>query len=366
MVYVAAIDLGKDANGKRRERSETFTTKRQAQAAIARWQTEIERGTLVDKSNQTVGDFLRYWLDVYAQHKSANTYAGYRRTVEDHLIPTLGRIHLQKLTPAQVQQFYSDKLAAGCGPRTVQLCHMRLRQALQMALRLDLVARNVTEAVEAPRDQPKPKPTWSAEEIGRFLQAARTSHYGPIWLLFAMTGMRRGEALGLRWADIDWAGRCLVVSQAMVMVEGKRTISQPKNRKRRTIPLTQEMMQALREHRARQYEQRLKVGDVWQDHGLVFPTELGTPVNARNLDREYRKLIEQAGVPHVTIHGIRHTVATLAIASGQDIRTVADLLGHARTSTTADIYAHVLPHRKVELVHALGAIVLPPSAQAGG
>ena len=137
-------------------------------------------------------------------------------------------------------------------------------------------------------------------------------------------------------------------------------------RKRRTIPLSPRMLQALREHRVRQNEQRLKVADVWQNNDLEFPTEVGTPVNARNLYREYDALCRRAGVPDISVHGIRHAVATPAIASGQDIRTGADLPGHARTSTKADIYAHVLPGRKVELVQALSALVLPPSADAGG
>src|SRR5207248_2328575 len=116
-----------------------------------------------------------------------------------------GSIRLQQLTPAQVQQFYANKRAEGCGTRTLQLCNLRLSQALKMALRLGLVSRNVTDAVDAPRNQPTPKAPWTAAEIGRFLREARTSHYGPIWLLLAQTGMRRGEALGLRWSDIDWA-----------------------------------------------------------------------------------------------------------------------------------------------------------------
>jgi integrase len=209
-----------------------------------------------------VGEFLEYWLDVYAAQKSPNTAVEYRRIIENHIIPKLGRIRLQKLTPAQVQQFYADKRAAGCGTRTLQLCHLRLSQALKMALRLGLVSRNVTEVVEAPRHQTKLKAPWSGVEIGRFLQEASTSHYGPIWLLLSLTGMRRGEALGLRWSDIDWAGGCLVVSQAVVMVSGKCTISQPKSRKRRTIPLTPELMQALREHRGRQNEHRLSIADI--------------------------------------------------------------------------------------------------------
>ncbi len=360
VVYVASVDLGKDPiTGKRRERSETFPTRREARAALARWQTEIERGAFVDRSTQTVGELLRYWLETHVAHNCRETTAlRYRNTVEQHLIPGLGNVPLQKLTPAQVQTFYADKLSAGAGQRSVVFCHQRLRQAFDMALRLGLVSRNVCDAVTPPRYERKPKSTWNREELGRFLEVAQASHYGPIWLLLALTGMRRGEALGLRWQDIDFEHGTMNVCQTYVSLSTKMSLSTPKTRAgRRVITLEPVVIDALRAHRVGQNERRLALGDVWRDHGLVFASEVGTPIMARNLYRQYGELVKRAGTPHIGIQGIRHTVASLAIGAGQDIRTLSDLLGHSRTSITTDIYAHVLPHRRRELTRAISQIV---------
>jgi len=361
VVYVAAVDLGKDpVTGKRHERSETFATRREAKAALARWQTEIDKGAFVGRSTQTVGDLLRYWMETHVAHNCRETTAlRYHQTVYLHLIPGLGAIPLQKLTPAQVQKFYADKLSAGTGTRSVVFCHQRLRQSLAMAVRLGLVGRNVCAAVTPPKYEHTPKPTWSRDELARFLAVARASGYGPIWLLLALTGMRRGEALGLRWQDINFVEGTMNVSQTYVAISAKMRMSPPKTRAgRRIITLEPTLLDALREHRARQNERRLALGEVWRDHGLVFASEVGTPIQGRNLLREYATLVRKAGVPNISIHGIRHTVATQAIGAGQDIRTLADLLGHSKTSVTTDIYAHVLPHRKRELTQALSQIIL--------
>ncbi len=367
VVYVASVDLSKDPlTGKRRERSETFATRREARAALARWQTEIDTGAYVGRSTQTVGDLLRYWMETHVAHNCRETTAlRYHQTVYLHLIPGLGTVPLQKLTPAQVQTFYADQLSAGVGQRSVVFCHQRLRQALDMALRLGLVARNVCDAVTPPRYEYEPKQTWSREELGRFLAVARASGYGPIWLLLALTGMRRGEALGLRWQDVDFAEGTMNVSQTYVAIKATMRISTPKTRSgRRIITLEPVLLDALREHRARQSERRLALGEIWRDHGLVFASEVGTPIHGRNLLREYAALVRKAGVPDISIHGIRHTVATLAIGAGQDIRTLSDLLGHSKTSVTTDIYAHVLPHRKRELTQALSQIILGGNGDA--
>lgn len=360
-VYVASVERGKDRlTGKRIERSESFPTKREARAALVKWQNEIAQGTFVDRTTWTVGDLLRYWLETHVDGiKRETTTARYHTTVDIHLIPGLGAIPLQKLTPAQVQQFYTDKRAEGVGARSLVFCHQRLSQALKMAVRLGLVARNVCEAVTAPRYERTPKATWTPGELARFLHCAQDSPYGPIWLLLALTGMRRGEALGLRWQDVDLDAGNLHIAQTSVVVDNSMRVSSPKTRAgRRVITLEPVMVDALREHRVRQHERRLALGLVWQDHGLVFASEVGTPILARNLYRQYAALVKKAGVPHISIHGIRHTVATLAISSGQDVRTIADLLGHSRTSITTDIYAHVMPHRKRELTKAISEIVL--------
>ncbi len=155
------------------------------------------------------------------------------------------------------------------------------------------------------------------------------------------------------------------VSQTYVDIKATMRMSTPKTRSgRRIITLEPVLLDTLREHRARQNERRLALGEIWRDHGLVFASEVGTPIHGRNLLREYAALVRKAGVPDISIHSIRHTVATLAIGAGQDIRTLSDLLGHSKTSVTTDIYAHVLPHRRRELTQALSQIILGGNGDA--
>lgn len=359
VVYLASVDLGKDPlTGKRRERSETFPTRREARAAIARWQTEIDQGTFVDRSAQTVADLLRYWMETYVKHnRSENTYVNYHYQVDGHLMPALGYIQVQKLTAAQVQQFYADSLESGVGRRTVELCHLCLHRALDMAVQLGIVGKNVTDAVQPPKALLVERNAWTREQTRRFLAVARDSHYGPIWLLMATTGMRRGEVLGLRWASVDLDAGVVDIRRALVAINGRMKETGPKGGKRRTIPLSAEMVDHLRAHKARQGKRRADLGNVWVDNDLVFTSEVGTPINARNLDREFKRFIAQVGVPEIPIHSVRHTVGTLLVASGEDVRTVADVLGHD-PRVLLRTYAHVVAHRKAEVVNTISGLVL--------
>lgn len=204
--YEVVVDLGIDPiTGKRRQRTRSFKAKKEAQAALTAWLAEINKGTVVDRSQQTVAEMMQYWLDSYAKHTvRPATYEGYTRIIRNHILPALGSVLVQKLTPDQLQTFYSDKLAAGFGPRTIQLCHLRLHQALTQAVKLGLVARNVAEFVTPPRSEHVEMKTWTAVQAKAFLAVAQAeSAYGPIWLVALATGMRKGELLGLRWQDVD-------------------------------------------------------------------------------------------------------------------------------------------------------------------
>jgi integrase len=216
--------------------------------------------------------------------------------------------------------------------------------------------------VTRPRYTPKVKQVWSQEQLARFLREAQRYEqgiYGAIWLLIALTGMRRGEALGLRWSDVDLEAGTLYISQTRVARGAQMEVSDPKTQSgRRVLYLDPFLINALRHHRVRQNERRLLVGPIWRDNDLVFSSEAGTPIHGNNLGVQYKRVCARAEVPHITIHGIRHTVATLSIASGDDIRTVADQLGHSRTSITVDVYSHVIPRRKRELARNIARLVL--------
>ena len=358
--YEVVVDLGTDpVTGRRRQRSKSFKTKRAAQAALATMLADIDKGTAVDRSRQTVAQMMQYWLDTYARHRcAAKTVDDYERTIRVHIIPALGAIQAQKLTPDVLQKFYGDKLAAGCGPRTVELCHLRLSQALDQSMKLGLLVRNVADLVTPPRVPRKPRQTWDEEQARRFLAVADQSGRGPIWIVALATGMRRGELLGLRWQDVDFERGILSVRQTVGALRGKPDVKPPKTRSSiRDVPVPVEVMAALREHRRRQNEQRLALGAVWEDYDLVFAAANERPVYPDNLKRDFERLVHLAGVPRIRIHDQRHTHVTLAIAAGADIGAVSQRIGHSRTSITMDVYHHVLPRKHLEVSDKVGAVL---------
>jgi integrase len=221
------------------------------------------------------------------------------------------------------------------------------------------VARKVTDAVTPPRVVRKEMVIWSPEEARRFLAVSLESTYGPIWLVISATGLRRGEALGLRWKDVDWKRGILQVRQQVQAIEGKTKIVPytKDGRGGKSVPVPPIVIDALRQHRLRQNEARLAKGDLWQDYGLVFPSEVGTPVSPRNLARDYYALREKAGVPKIRIHDLRHTFATHVIEAGEDIKAVSQHLGHKDVGITRSVYQHVTEGQKRGVADAIGTIL---------
>jgi integrase len=184
----------------------------------------------------------------------------------------------------------------------------------------------------------------TVEEAQQLLAATDDDRLYALWSVALGVGLRRGEALGLRWQDVDLDGGTLRVEQALQRTKGGLVLGPTKTpRSRRTIPLPAVCVRALKIHRARQNVERLAVGDSWQDSGLVFTSNVGTPVEPRNVNRSFTKLIEKAGVRPVRRHDLRHTCASLLLAQGVPLRVVMEVLGHSQIAVTANTYTHVLP-----------------------
>jgi len=356
--YLVRVEHPADpATGERRQHAKTYRTRKEAEAALARWITEVERGTAVDASKLTVAELLRQWLTGVAQHKVRPTsLEDYRHTIETHVVPALGGVAAQRLTPAQVQAFYAAKLAGGTGPRTVQLCHQRLSQALSWGMRMGLVVRNVCAVVDAPRVTGREPRVWTTDEARRFLDAA--GPWRPFYAVMLSTGLRKGECLGVRWADIDWDARTLAVRQCVTTLAGRAHVQAPKTASaRRAVKLPAETMAVLRAHRADQNARRLHLGAIWQDHDLVFPNETGGVLHPSNVQRAFAAILRGADVPKVRIHDLRHAHATWLLLAGQPIKAVSERLGHARTSITLDTYAHTLPDTQDGAADAAGELL---------
>jgi len=367
--YLARVEYPRDpVTGKRKQRAESFATMREAEKARAKWLTEIDNGTAVDTTKITTGEYLTHWLTTAAKHAVRETsYLAYETTIRVHLIPGIGSVPLQRLTPAIVQAFYADALATGHSPAVVYKCHLRLSQALKQAVKWQLVIRNVCNAVDAPRVTHKQSKTWTVQEARTFLAGAEHDTYHPYWLLALTTGMRRGELLGLRWQDVDFERHRVHVRQTVTVgAKGVPIFQEPKTAKaRRAIPVPPTVTAALRAHRTRQLARRLTVGAAWRDYDLVFCVADGGPVNPGNVLRNMRAIAKRASVPPLNIHSMRHTHATLLLADGQNAKVVQERLGHANIALTLTVYGHVIPGMQEAASDAIGAALFG-EANTGG
>ncbi len=368
IVWDAVAHIPNPATGKRKQVQKTFKTQREAKRWVADQQSAVANGTAVLPNTMTVAELMAYWLENHIRYqRSDQTYINYESTIRRCINPKLGHVKVQRLSVAQVQQWQTELRDAGMGTRSVQLAHINLGQALKVALRQGLVSRNVMDAVDQPRYQPREMDCWTAEEAQKFIAVADQSRYGPVWLLALVTGLRKGELLGLRWQDVDFEAGVLHVRQAIGSRHGEVVVKQPKTAKsRRDVDLPTELIPVLLAHKARQNERRLALGARWQDHDLVFPSNIGTPTNPDNTDQDFNRLVQLAEVKRIRIHDTRHSYATLAILSGIPVHVVSQSMGHADVSTTLRTYAHVMPQQRKELARAMGALLLPSNAPAVG
>lgn len=356
--YLVRVEFPPDpVTGKRRQRSKAFKTRKEAEKALAQWLVEIERGTVVDGSKLTMADLFAQWLDVLrGTNPKPRTVIEYERTIRSHILPVLGATPVQKVHPAQLDALYAHLRGRGASADAVHRCHQRLGQAFDYAVRKRLLAVNPMLAVDAPKVRSAPPTILTVPQMQRFITTSTTDGYAPVWLLILQTGLRRGEALGLRWCDIDWERRRLRVRQGVEVLHGAAHLTTPKTPAAlRTVSLFPESVAALAEHRKRQVARQLAAGPEWRDLDLVFTTPTGGPLNPNNVLRNLCKIIKKANaprdgaivppadvLPRFDIHDLRHTHATHLLMDGWSVAIVSRRLGHANPAITLQLYAHAI------------------------
>ncbi len=334
-------------------------TRQDVQRKLTAALRDLHQGISPTPQQETVAAYLTRWLgDVVRPTVRPKTHHSYAQLVRLHLAPGLGHYRLAQLGPQHVQAFLNARQAAGLSPRTVQYLRAVLRRALGQALKWGLVARNIVTLTDPPRvRRPEVQPL-GPEQARTFLATVRGDRLEALYAVAVALGLRQGEALGLRWQDVDLDAGTLRVAVALQWLDGAHQLVEPKSaRSRRTLPLPPTVVAALRAHRARQLEERLKVGSYWQDRGLVFTTTLGTPLDARNLTRWYKGLLARAGLPSLRFHDLRHTAASLLLVQGVAPRVVMETLGHSQISLTLDTYSHVMPVLQREAADQMEAIL---------
>jgi integrase len=343
-------------DGRRKRPTLYGKTRREVDKQLTRAKANREDGLTFDAGNLKLGEYLDRWLtDSVRDTVRQRTYERYEQMVHVHIKPTLGHVKVKALNAAHVRGLYREKLDAGLAPRTVRYVHTTLNKALKDALADGLIPRNVASAVRPPKLTKKEIRPLSPKEASLFLEAARGERFEALYVVAITAGLREGELLGLKWEDTNLEAGTLAVRRTLSEARSGRFFEPPKNGKGRSIRLTARAIDVLKQHKASQNEERLRLGTLWHDGDLVFPSLTGTPMNAKNLtSRSFKPLVEQVGLPRtVRFHDLRHTCATLLLGKGVHPKIVQELLGHATIAITLDTYSHVLPNMQGEAVHAM-------------
>ncbi len=313
----------------------------------------------VADERQTVKQFLTSWLVTTKSSRKPRTQIRYEQLVRLHVIPHIGSSALTRLTPQQLQGAYAVIEKGGLSPTTVRQVHAVVHKAFKQAVMWGSLPRNPADFVQKPRAVRKETTVLTPEQVRQFLADSKGTRFESLFLLAVTTGMRQGELLGLRWRDVDLDLCVITVRHAIQRIAGKFEFVEPKSAKsRRQVVLTADAAEALRKHRARQAEDRLRLGQHWEDNDLVFANEVGKPVEVSNLTHRYfRPLLSKAGLPRIRFHDLRHTAATLMLGAHVDVKVVSEVLGHSQTAFTMDRYQHVTWAMQNEAARAVSALL---------
>lgn len=359
-----------DGTGRRRFLSETVKgNKKDAERFLRERLASIENGGYVARDRETVAQFMERWLETYvATNTTLRTQEGYRGNIDRYIVPAIGGITLQNLTGRHIQDIYAGMLKKGLSARTALHVHRVLREALGHAIKWGVLTRNVADAATPPRPESKQSDMWDAETINRFLETATASRFRDLYQLAVLTGMRRSELAGLKWESVDLVNGKLSVVRTLLRISGHGLVEGvPKTaRSRRSIALWQGSIDVLHAIRGRQMENQLTAGDLWQQTGYVFTQVDGTPVDPEAISKDFCEIVRQSGLPHLTLHGLRHAHATLALSAGINPKVVSERLGHSSIAVTMDIYSHVLPGMQEAAAQAVEELLIKAKGPATG
>ena len=342
--------LGRGPDGKKQQKwVGGFRTRREAEAALTEALERVRTGTWADPGRQTVGEYLEDWLTAVRPSLRSSTATSYEHTLRKWVVPRIGHLRLGALSSAKLSALYGELLRSGrhdgkggLSARSVAYTHRIVTHALKDAVSWGLLARNPAAHVDPPRVARPEMQVWTQKEVQRFLVSVADDRFYALWTVLLATGLRRGEALGLRWDDVDLDRRRLSIQRAVTVVDYEIVVSEPKTaRGRRSVSIDPTTAAVLFAHRKRQLEERMAWGPAWQDSGYVFTTEDGRVLHPQRVTQVFKRLASEAGLPPIRLHGLRHTAATLALTAGIHPKVVSERLGHATVGITLDTYSHV-------------------------
>lgn len=371
--WSCVLYLGRDNDGRKRQKwVGGFRTRKAAEGALSEALERVRTGTWADPGRQTVGEFLEDWLTAVTPSLRPSTAESYEQTLRGWVIPRIGGVKLSALTAARLSALYGELLKSGrrdgkggLSARSVAYAHRIIVHALKDAVAWGLLARNPAAHVDAPRAGSSEMHVWSQTEVQRFLSFVADDRLYALWAVLLATGLRRGEALGLRWDDVDFERRRLSIQRAVVVVGYGVQVAEPKTaRGRRSVSIDPTTAAVLGAFRKRQVEERLAWGPAWQDTGYVFTSEDGRLLHPQQVTVTFKRRAREAGLPPIRLHDLRHTAATLALTAGIHPKVVSERLGHASIGITLDTYSHVGEGLQEEAASKVAGLIFGDQAAA--
>ena len=361
--YAIVLDVHDPATGKRKRRWHSFRgTKREAQIERARLITELQGGLAVDPHRTTLAVYLDRWLEHVRAQVSPRTHERYGQIVRNNIIPLLGAALLSKLRPQAISTAYAKCLSdgrrdgtGGLSPRSVHHLHTILKSALAQAVRWELLARNPSEAISAPKVERSTMTTYDLQQTAQLIDAMRGTRMHVPVLLAVLCGMRRGEIAALRWGQVDLVAGQLAVVQSAEQTKAGVRYKPPKSGKARTVALSGMVIEELRTLRLRQAEELLRLGIRLTESSFVCCREDGLPLQPNTLTISWDRLIAKTALPRIRFHDLRHAHATHLLASGVHPKVASERLGHSKVGITLDLYSHVMPGMQEDAVAKLDA-----------
>ena len=342
-----------------------YRTKREAQGRLTRELQAGADGEFVEPSTLTVGEFLtKEWLpSLAAEELAANTVLVYTVHVEQRIKPTLGSVLIQKLTTRDITAF-ATHMATHNGargkilaPGTRRQCLVVLKKALRAAVVAGYISHNPAHGVKLPKVRRREMRFWTAGELHTFLETTRSDRLYPLWRYLSQTGLRRGEALGLRLEALDLESGKVIIDRQRSKVGYEVHEGPMKTDSCRRISLDRGTVAALREQLQRQLDDAQEWGEAWQATGHVFTREDGSPWHPDRITKLFDQAVKAAPVPRIRLHDLRHTWATIALLSGEHLKVVSERVGHKSVKTTLDVYSHVLPDMQEHAAERVAALV---------
>ena len=340
--------------GKQKQRSVTGKTQKEVRQKISRIAGEVDEGSYIEPTKQTLGEWLDMWLDTYVAYSvKPYTEDSYRAVCENHIKPSLGKVKLAVLSAPQIQQLYNKLVRHdGLSPKTVKNIHGVLHRALNQAVKIGSLRYNPADACDLPKVYQKEIVPLEQDEITAFLNEIRGDKFEYIYQVTLFTGLRQGEVLGLTWDCVDFQDNTLYINKQLQKsrkVGGEYQLVPTKNGKARLITVAPSVMSVLRKQKSKQAKMQLLAGSDWKNvDNLVFTNEQGQHLTHVTVYKSFKKIVRGLGLDSTRFHDLRHSYAVAAIESGDDIKTVQSNLGHATAAFTLNIYAHTTQKMRQE------------------